>query len=215
MAQPAFFHETLEARIFTGRVAGIGNGTFRVLAGNSALTASLAASCLLEPRVDDTVLLACLENGTDIILSVLFREATAPSCVRLPRNSAIECPGELTVRAASSLDLQSGRALCLESDDLRVSAVTASATAVKVNTVSDTAEFCCRTLTTLGQTAVSVFRSLTQCMGESRKMVEGADETRCVTSTVVAGETATVLSKNSLNLAEETARSDAKLLQLG
>ncbi len=216
MAQPAFIHETLEARLFTGRVVDAGNGMFRVLAGNALREASLAASCLLQPRENDLVLLACLENGADVILSVLFHhDETATARVRLPQNSAIECPGELAVRAAASLDLQSGKALRLESEDLKVSAVTASAAAVKVDTVFDTAEFCCRALTTLGQTAVSAFRSLTQCLGESRRMVEGADETRCADSTLVAGETATVMSKNNLNLAAETSRTDAKLIQLG
>lgn len=215
MAQPAFFHESLEARLFTGRVTGVENSGFRVLAGDGSYEAPLAASCLLQPRENDLVLLACLENNDAIILSVLYHDPTAPARVRLPRNSAIECPGELAVRAASSLDLQSGQSLRLESEDLKVSSATASMAALKVNTVFDSAEFCCRALTTLGQTAVSMFRSFTQCLGESRKMVEGADETRCADSTLVAGETATVMSKNSLNLTKETSRTDAKLIQLG
>ena len=215
MAQPALFHEALEARLVTGRVVGIGEDTFCVLTGNAFYEAPLAASCLLAPRENDVVLLACLENGTEVILSVLFHDESATARVLLPKNSAIECPGELTVRAASSLDLQSGQALRLESENLDVSARNATAAIVKVNTVCDTAEFCCRALTTLGQAAVSAFRSFTQCLGESRRMVEGSDETRCKNSTLVADENATVMSKTSLTLVKETARTDAKLIQLG
>jgi hypothetical protein len=215
MAQAAFLQEPREARLVTGRVVGGGNGIFRVLEGNVPHEALLAASCLLEPREQDAVLLACLENGADVILSVLFRDETATARLRLPKNSAVECPGELTVRSAVSLGLQSGKALRLESEELSVSAVSASATAARVNTAFDTAEFCCRALTALGQTAVSAFRSVTQCLGESRRMVEGSDETRCANSVLIAGETATALSRNSLALAEETARTDAKLIQLG
>ena len=215
MAQPALFHDTLEARLVTGRVIGVGDGEFRVLAGNVSHEASLAASCLLEPRENDLVLLACLENGAHVILSVLFHDATARARLLLPRNSAIECPGELTVRSASSLDLQSGKALRLETEDLHVSAMNAAAALVKVNTVADTAQLCCRSLTTLGQSAVSAFRSFTQCLGESRRMVESTDETHCANATLVADETATVMSKNSLNLTKETSRTDAKLIQLG
>lgn len=215
MAQIAYFHETLDARLVTGTVLRSDAGSFRVLAGNTPHEASLAASCLLEPRENDVVLLACLENGAKVILSVLFRDETAAARLRLPENSAIECSGELSVRGASSLELQSGKALSLESEDLHVSARNAAANVVNVNTVFDTAECCCRALTTLGQTAIAVFRSFTQCLGESRRMVEGTDETRCANSTLVADETATVMSKNSLALAEETARTDAKLIQLG
>jgi hypothetical protein len=215
MAQPAFFHYPLEAQIVTGKVIRARDSIFSVLAGNTVHEASLAASCLLAPREGDIVLLARLENGLDVILSVLFHDETASARLLLPRNSAIECAGELTVRAATSLDLQSGKALRLESEDLKVSALSAAASVVSLSTVADTVRLCCRGLTTLGQTAVYAFRSFTQCLGESRKMVEGIDETRCAHSTLVAGETATVMSKNSLNLTKETARTDAKLIQLG
>jgi hypothetical protein len=215
MAQPAFFHEPLDARLVTGTVSRTGDKAFRVTAGNASLEASLAVSCLLEPREKDVVLLARLEDGSNVILSVLFRDEAAPARLRLPDDSAIECPGSLTVCGTSSLDLQSGGALRLKSEDLDVSALRAAANVVKVNTVFDTAECCCRALTTLGQTAVSAFRSLTQCLGESRRMVEGTDETHCGNTTLVAGENATVMSNNSLTMAKETSRTDAKLIQLG
>ena|GEM_PF-1278816 len=215
MTLPAIFHETFEARLVTGRVFRAEETVFRVVAGNATHDASLAASCLLAPRENDVVLLAMLEDGAHVILAVLFREETAPARLRLPENSAVECSGRLTLRGGRSLDLESAGALRLESKDLAVSAVNAEAGIVKVNTVFEAADFCCRTLTTLGQTAVSVFRSLTQCLGESRRMVAGADETRCAESILVADGTATVMSKNSLALAEETARTDARLIQLG
>ena len=215
MAQTAFFHETFEARLITGKVVRVENRRFRVLADGTVRDASLAASCLLEPRENDVVLLAGLENGADVILSILFRDESAEALVRLPDNSAVECRGALTLRGESSLGLQSGEALRLESRDLNISSRNATANVVKVNTVIDTAELCCRALTSLGQTAVSVFRSVTQCLGESRRMVEGSDATRCGNSTFAAEAHATVMSINSLQLTEETARTDAKLIQLG
>ncbi|MDR3176386.1 MAG: DUF3540 domain-containing protein [Desulfovibrio sp.] len=215
MAQPAFLFEELQARLFTGTVISAGDNLFRIHVGNVLHEATLAASCLLEPRENDVVLLAALENDADVILSVLFRDETATARLLLPQDSAVECPGKLTVRGASSLDLQSGKTLRLESEDLNVSAMNAAATVAKVNTIFDTAELCCRALTTFGQTALSAFRSFTQCLGESRRMVEGVDETRCASSTLVADETATVMSRNTLALAEETARTDARLIQLG
>ena len=215
MAQPAFSHESCEARLITGHIIHAAQGVFRVLAGNAAFEATLAASCLLEPRLNDTVLVACLDGGDDLILAVLIRDPAAPARLRVPHHSAIECPGRLTIRAASELDLQSAGQLGLQSQDLQVTAQTATTHAVKLDTVCDSARFCCRALTSLAQNVLSSFRSLTQCLGESRRIVEGADETRCANATLVAEETATVMSQNSLTLVKETARTDALLIQLG
>lgn len=215
MTQTALSHETLDARLATGKVLRPGTAAFRVVSGNEAHDASLAASCLMQPQEGDTVLLAFLENGVSVILAVLFRDETAKARLLLPSSSAVECPGTLTVRGAAGLDLQSGGTLSLESNNLAATAETGTLHVSAVKTVSDTAELCCRSLTTLGQTALSVFRSLTQCLGASRRMVEGDDETRAGNSTLVVEENATVMSKNGLTLAEETSRTDAKLIQLG
>lgn len=215
MAQAAMINNDLEARLVTATVIGRSRGSFRVLADAAVHEAALAASCLLQPEPQDVVLLACLEDGATVILSVLFRDEKAQALLRLPDQSALECRGSLAVRGAAALNLQSGKRLTMESDELHVSAVSAEAEAVSIKTVCDTAQMCCRALTTLGHTALSAFRSLTQCLGESKRMVQGADETHCGNSTLVADENATVMSTNSLSLAKESARTDAKLIQLG
>ena len=214
MTQLAFAHETLEARLVTGKVIHIHSDSYRVLASHVACNASLAASCLLAPQERDTVLTALLEDGSSVILAVLFREE-APARLRLPENSTIECADSLTLRTGTTLALQSARDLRLQSQNLDVGAENASASVVNARTVCDTAEHCCRVLSSIGQRAVSVFHSVTQCLGESHRMVQGADETRCTSSTLLVDESATVMAKNSLNLTEETARTDAKLIQLG
>lgn len=215
MTQTALLHDTLDARLATGKVLRTETAAFRVVCGCEAHDASLAASCLLRPQEGDTVLLAFLENGVSVILAVLFRDETTEACLRLPHASAVECPGTLAVRGAAGLDLQSGGTLSLESNNLVATADTGTLHVTSVRTVSDTVELCCRSLVTLGQTALSIFRSLTQCLGDSRRIVEGDDETRAGNSTLVVDENATVMSKNGLTLAEETSRTDAKLIQLG
>ena len=215
MSQTALSYDAMEAQLFTGRVSGGEKGAWRVLAGNALYEASLAASCLLEPEINDIVLLAGLENGQSIILSVLFRAEGAQARLNLPQDSAISCPGRLALRAAAGLELESGQELNLKSESMNLAAKEASAQIAKASALLDTAQLCCRALTTFGHNALTVFHSLTQCLGRSQRLVEGADETRCAESTLVASENATVMSKNQLNLAEETARTDAKLIQMG
>ncbi|MBQ4132255.1 MAG: DUF3540 domain-containing protein [Desulfovibrionaceae bacterium] len=215
MPQAALSYNALEARLITGRVTGSEDKNFSVHVGNTFYDAAPAAGCLLEPAVNDIVLLARLENGANVILSVLFRDDTAPARLNLPADSAVHCPGRLALRAADSLNLESGRCMNLTSKDMDVAADKATASITRVNTLFDTAEFCCRALTSFGQNALSVFHSFTQCLGRSQRMVEGADETRCAESTLIASENATVMSKNNLTMAKDTSRTDARLIQLG
>jgi hypothetical protein len=186
-----------------------------VLCGNAAFEAGLAASCLLRPQRGDTVLLAELEDERRLVLAVLFRNEAREASLRLPPAAALECPGRLRLRAAEALELQSGREMGLRAEALAVTAKSGALHIADLRAVADVAEVCCRAFSSLGDTALSVFRSLTQCLGSSRRMVEGNDETRAANSTLIVKETATVMSKNGLTLAEETARTDAKLIQLG
>jgi hypothetical protein len=223
MTQTAELYEARDAHLITGKVldslsdaAGAGDAltpALRVLSGNRALEAHTAASCLLQPRKGDTVLLACLEDGTQVVLAVLFR--TGEARLNLPAQSTLECSGRLTLRCGESLNLQSGRNMRLHTEELDVAAKNCGLRALSVKSVAESIDICCNTLYSYGQSVLSVFASLTQCLGTSRRMVEGEDETQAGSSTVIAKENVTVMSKNKLALAEETARTDAKLIQLG
>ncbi|MDR2801396.1 MAG: DUF3540 domain-containing protein [Desulfovibrio sp.] len=216
MAQTAECYESAEARLVTGRVLDDADDSgCRVVCGNAAHEAGLAASCLMRPQKGDTVLLAELEDETLLVLAVLFRARQTPARFSLPAESSLDCPGSLTVRCARALEMQSGLEMGLRAENLAVTARNGDVRIAEVRAVSDAADICCRALSTLGGTALSVFKSLTQCLGSSRRVIEGEDETRAGNSTLMVTENATVMSKNGLTLAEETARTDAKLIQLG
>jgi hypothetical protein len=220
MTQTAELYDASCAHLVTGRVldapahAEAGRiPELRVLCGNRAYAARTAASCLLQPQKGDTVLIACLEDETQVVLAVLFRAGEAR--IILPERSTLECAGSLTLRCAANLDLQSGRSMRLHTEDLDVTAKNCAVRAFSVKSIANSVDICCSTLYSFGKSALSVFSSLTQCLGTSRRMVEGEDETRSGSSTLLAEDTVTVMSKNKLTLVEETARTDAKLIQLG
>ncbi len=207
--------ETQEARLVTGRVMQEDKDGFRVLAGDGIRQAVPAAGCLLLPARNDTVLLALLENGQAVIISVLFRQETAAATLRLPQESHVECAGALNLRARNSLALQAPHELRLEARDLHVTAGKTAAQMLDVAAQMDVANFCCRELTSLGRSSVSAFGSVSRCCGESRKLVEGSDETHCANASLTATEQVAVMSRDSVHLAEETARTDARLIQMG
>jgi hypothetical protein len=154
-----------------------------------------------------------LEDETRVFLAVLFRAEEAR--ISMPERSTLECAGSLTLRCAEGLDLQSGRSMRRHTEELGVTAKNCELRALSVKSIANSIDICCSTLYSIAKPALSVFASLTQCLGTSRRMVEGEDETRTGSSTLLAEDTVTVMSKNKLTPAEETARTDAKLIQLG
>ncbi|MDR0827004.1 MAG: DUF3540 domain-containing protein [Desulfovibrio sp.] len=222
MAQTAEHYTELSAQLITGLVMGENtsedgsDATFRVRCGNKTFEARLAASCLMRPERDDTTLLAHLEDGANVILSVLYRADAASVCrLRLPEDSKLECPGRLTVTAADDLSLQSGKSMGLQADALSLSASSADLRITRATAMLNQLDACCNFVYMLGNSARQVFQTLTQCLGSSRRMIEGEDETRAGSSTLMVTENATVMAKNGLTLVEDTARTDAKLIQLG
>ena len=57
----------------TGRIVRRDGSTSLVRTGHGELEAQRAASCLLEPELDDLVLLACVSSGRSYVLGVLER----------------------------------------------------------------------------------------------------------------------------------------------
>lgn len=215
MAQIAYLKKNQEAQILTATIESVGEKEYYVVLYHQLCEAQLAASCLLKPQVGDTVLLAHIEGGAAVILSVLYRNESSQAHLVLPAQSTLDCAESLTVRATAALSLQSGQAMNVDAHDLNLRSHNASANMVNVSTIADKAEMCARFLSSMGQTALSVFSSVTQCFGKSQKMVTGTDETHCQSSTLVAEEEVTTMSKNAVNLAKDTSRTDAKLIQLG
>jgi hypothetical protein len=177
--------------------------------------AAVAASCLLRPAQGDTVLVAHLEDGASVILSVLFRNRDAGAFLDLPGESVVASPGSLALRTGERLTMETGGAMHLASTALSMTADTCNVQVVRMRAVLDSLDACCRSIYLAGKALVSSFRSLTQLLGASRKVVEGDDEVRAGNATLVVDENATVLCRNGLTLAEQTARTDARLIQLG
>ncbi len=189
--------------------------SYQVQLGNTLHGAELAASCLLEPQEHDTVLVACLENGQYMILSVLVQHTCASSGLSLPPNTTISCAGSLALCTEQDLHLQSGKGVHVSTEEISAQATSAHTHIIHAKSTFNSLQICANTITSLGKKAIHSFKSLTQCLGSSKRMVEGRDETQCKNSSLVAEETASVMAENSIHLAKETARLDAKLIQIG
>ncbi len=215
MSSTALFEHNLGAQIFSASLSQSSENGYFVNINNSLHKASLAASCLLSPQAGDIVLVAYLENGEYCILSVLVQAQPESATLSLPKNSAIKCQGALSLIAEQGLNLRTADLLDIQARETQFTSAKAQAHVLEGSAVFQNLKVCSQNLVSLGKSALQNFKNFTQCLGESKRMVEGTDENHCKNSVLIASEQATVLTKNSHTLVKETARTDAALIQLG
>ena len=91
--------------------------TVQILEGDT-LDASRALSCIVEPKVNDQVLLYCGNGGDRFILAVLARESSCPAILNIAGHESMIIQSEmLTLRGHSQVDIQSRNEMnisCLE-----------------------------------------------------------------------------------------------------
>jgi hypothetical protein len=79
--------------LLSGVVAAVEDGVCLVEAAGAVLRARCATGCLVEPVPGDRVLAATLEDGAAFVLSVLERDAKAPT--------VLSAPGDLCLHSAA------------------------------------------------------------------------------------------------------------------
>lgn len=173
-SQPAATHSLCSAT-----VTGCADGHF--LLDDAGLgQAQLAASCLLEPAVGDTVLLTYTgQDEPSFILAVLQRAAsTTPAHLQLPGGNQLTSDSSGVRIQASSLSLNANTQLELNSAQLNVNAIDSSMTVKHWQGCFDTAESHAVNVKFTAKTLTSSIGRLIQRLVESFRATEGTDETR-------------------------------------
>lgn len=106
----------------TGTVTLVDDGVFVVDTGDETLRARRAVGCLVQPELDDLVLVAVAREGA-WVLSVLEREEGATSRVVVDGDLEVKTPsGRVTIAAQHGVDVASGASMHVVTPTFEVSA---------------------------------------------------------------------------------------------
>jgi len=175
-----------------------------------------AHGCLLEPMIDDRVLVA-LSGRECWILSVL--ERTAQTCadrIALRRPTVIDCAsGPLRLQARDGLELASDRHVAVETTRFQVRAQVADYLVQAASWVGRTLEQTFERIRSVSRKTESVCETYHQSARNSTRQIENNDRVSCDHIEYRARETFVIRGRHIVTRGRELAKVDAKQIQLG
>ena len=168
-----------------------------------------AAGCLLDPQVNDRVLVCLDEAGPGYVLSVLERgeAAGAPSRLSFPGDVTLAAPeGSVRLAARESLDL-SGR-------KMRINAHEAEARIEVFYMIGRFWHAQIERAKTVGHTLDSIFHRLVSRLNSSYRYIEDHEEVQAASKRYLIDGTMTIQTRNTVHTAEEHIKIDADQIHL-
>lgn len=199
-----------------GVVVGLEGRVVAVDIGDAIYEARRAVSCLLEPALDDTVLLAVGDDGMAHVLSVLEREEGTRALIGFDGDVVVKvATGQFTVIAQEGIDLASARDVTVTARGMRVSAAEGSVTLDRLAYVGRVVHAEVERVKHVGAVFESVVERVSQRIKRSFRIVEELDQVRAEQIDYSAQKNLHFHGHNALVTAEELIKMDGEQIHLG
>jgi hypothetical protein len=189
-----------------GTIVDRGIEGLRVRTEAGLFVAKRAVSCLVEPEVDDKVLVAVPSEGPLYVLAVLERESEA---VRL------KVDGPLTIETEDRLELKGKTEVAIETKRLDLAAGSAKLALGAVEMIARVADVNVEVAKLVASAVDVVSDRLMARAKRSYRFIEEMDVTRAKDVDLRAEQTLHMRSKNTVQSAEQLYKVDAEQIHLG
>lgn len=96
-----------ENSTLTGRVANLADDIIYLKLNEQVILARKAFSCLIEPKLNDTVLFSFDENQQAYVIAILHRDNDQSAVLKMPSNTILNCEENLTIQSGNKTSLLS------------------------------------------------------------------------------------------------------------
>lgn len=199
------------------QVASIDGETIRVAGKAGTFLARRAASCLLQPEVDDRVLVSGELPDALYVIAVLERAADKPQCLALGEGVAFSVVDgkHLTIAVTGKLALRAGSELALDADELVARARQGTLLFSRLRSLARDAVLTIGHGRLIGDLVESTLGRLMQFAGASQRTVAGVDQVRSGNIDYRAEQTMNLQAQNLLANADKLVRVDGEQIHLG
>jgi len=199
-----------------GTVVSVDGLEALVRIGNDRVIARRAVSCLVEPALDDEVLVGVRSDGRCNILAVLERESGEGLVIAPEADLSLRLrAGRFTVAAQEGVDLASAKDVRVTAARVAVVAPDADVTVQRMTYVGRFLDSQIERIKTVATTIDSVAERLSQRVRLSFRRVEELDSVRAARIDIVASENLRTHAQNQLMSAKELIKLDGEQIHLG
>lgn len=199
-----------------GTVVSVDGAETLVRVGDDRLIAKRAVSCLVEPMVDDEVLVGVRSDGRCNVLAVLEREPGAGLVIAPDADLSLRVRGgRFTVAAQEGVDLVTAKELRVTAARVGVVAPDADVTVQRMTYVGRLLDAQLDRIKSVATTIDSVADRLSQRVKRSFRRVEELDSVRAAKIDIVASESLRTHAQNQLMTAQELIKLDGEQIHLG
>jgi hypothetical protein len=180
------------------------------------IDARRAVSCLVEPEVDDEVVVSVLGDGRAYVLAVLERDAGARARVVFDGDVDLEIKqGRFDVKAARGVSMTSGKDMDLTAGELNIRALASKIVLQKLSYVGTLLRAEVESVKTVAATLDSVLERFSQRAKRSYRHVEEIDQVRAKEMHYTAEDNLFMNGGNAVVTAEELVKVDGEQIHLG
>jgi hypothetical protein len=200
----------------SGTRAGEDASTFRVLSRSTAVDARPAASCLLEPRSGDRVLVS--RRGTEaFILAVLERETTSTTTLKLGLDVAlsVDASQRLKVEGAREIHLHATDVLEARARDVRVQADATRLISRAVEVIGGSLDTSFDRVVSLSRAVETVADEVIARAKRSLRFISELDSTRARVIETRAEGPISIHGENTIVTARKLAKIDSDQIHIG
>jgi hypothetical protein len=175
-----------------------------------------AVSCLVQPELDDEVLVACRASGACYVLAVLEREPGAATTLQVEGDLQVQVPaGSFGVAAQEGVSVVSAKDTTLVSGRIDVRAVEGSVALERLTYWGRVIRSEVEKIKLLAGSFDSVLERWSQKVKRAYRNVEQLDQLRAQSIDYRADKTMSLHAGNALVTAEELVKIDGEQIHLG
>jgi hypothetical protein len=207
--------DELEAFQIMGTIVRAEDGLFVVRTGRGDMRARRATSCLVEPKVNDFVLVAGAPTGAAYVLAVLEREEKG-AALACDGDLEIKLPdGRLRVASKEGIDLVSAGEVAIAAEGVRVHASTGSVVLDRLSYIGSLMRAEIGKLRVEGGIFERVATRVSERVKRSFRTVEEIDQVKAERIDYAAKQVMTLRAENAIVNAEQLVKMDGEQIHLG
>lgn len=178
--------------------------------------ATRAFSCLVEPCIGDTVLIAPAEFSDQPywILAILQRENTAPIEIPFDRSVRLDCKDSITLSSDQQIKMECAGNISVSSDNASIDTQRIHGSSAELVWISKQIAASCDELSLVAETSTSVIHTLVQRLDSYIRHVESIETLQASSLHQSIEGTMTIHSKDAIVSAEDQFKIEAEIVHL-